>query len=96
MQEVRCVCPSSLMQGLWLCAPIKLPKILLPLHPHFPLPIDPVPDILSTCPPAQEPSLRKAAADEGDIRVLQPVRLSDFLSASSAGQQLLGGGRRRR
>lgn len=47
------------------------------------------------CGPPQEPSLRKAAVDEGEVRVLQPVRLSDFLAASSTGQQLLGGRSRR-
>jgi hypothetical protein len=40
-------------------------------------------------------SLRKAADEEGHIRVMQPVRLSDFIAISTAGQRL-GGGRRGR
>ncbi|GAB4814955.1 hypothetical protein N2152v2_002001 [Parachlorella kessleri] len=39
----------------------------------------------------EEPTLRRAAADEGEVKVLQPVRLSDFLTTSSAGRQLLAG-----
>ena len=39
--------------------------------------------------------LRKAADEEGFVRIVQPVRLSDFLAASAAGQRLLSGGRRR-
>lgn len=38
-------------------------------------------------------SLRRAADEEGHIRVVQPVRLSDFIAISTAGQRL-GGGRR--
>jgi hypothetical protein len=44
----------------------------------------------------EEKNLRKAADEEGNITVVQPVRLSDFITISSAGQRLLGGGRRRR
>ena len=40
-------------------------------------------------------SLRKAADEEGHIRVVQPVRLSDFIAISTSGQRL-GGGRRGR
>ncbi|EFN60083.1 hypothetical protein CHLNCDRAFT_18295 [Chlorella variabilis] len=40
----------------------------------------------------EDKGLRKAADEEGHIRVMQPVRLSDFIAASTAGQRL---GRRR-
>ena len=44
---------------------------------------------------AEDVSLRKAAADEGVIKVLQAPRLSDFIELSAVGRQLTSGRRRR-
>lgn len=41
----------------------------------------------------EDVSLRKAAGAEGEIRVLQPVRLTDFL-ATPRGNRILSGRRR--
>ena len=36
----------------------------------------------------EDTTLRRAAVDEGEVRVLAPVRLSDFIQLSGAGQWL--------
>lgn len=41
----------------------------------------------------EEPSLRRIVDEEG-VRVVQPVRLSDFIAASAVGARLTGGRRR--
>ena len=40
----------------------------------------------------EEKTLRKAADEEGNIRVMQPVRLSDFIRVSTTGRRMLAGG----